>query len=39
VNELSLDKDTYEAIKRDALDPYLFVRNAFMQKRTAKIEK
>jgi len=39
VNELSLDKDTYEAIKRDALDPYLFVRNAFMQKRAAKIEK
>jgi len=39
VNELSLDKDTYEAIKRDALDPYLFVRNSFMQKRTAKIEK
>ena len=39
VNELSLDKDTYESIKRDALDPYLFVRNAFMQKRAAKIEK
>jgi phospholipid-binding lipoprotein MlaA len=39
VNELSLDKDTYEAIKRDALDPYLFVRNAFMQKRAANIEK
>ncbi len=39
VNELSLDKDTYEAIKRDALDPYLFVRNAFMQKRAAKIDK
>jgi phospholipid-binding lipoprotein MlaA len=39
VNELSLDKDTYEAIKQDALDPYLFVRNAFMQKRAAKVEK
>jgi phospholipid-binding lipoprotein MlaA len=39
VNELSLDKDTYEAIKQDALDPYLFVRNAFMQARTANIEK
>ena len=39
VNELSLDKDTYESIKKDALDPYLFVRNAFMQKRAAKIKK
>jgi phospholipid-binding lipoprotein MlaA len=38
VNALSLDKDTYEAIKQDALDPYLFVRNAFMQNRAAKIE-
>ena len=39
VNELSLDKDTYESIKKDELDPYLFVRNAFMQKRAAKVEK
>jgi len=39
VNKLSLDKDTYESIKRDELDPYLFVRNAFMQKRAAKVEK
>jgi len=39
VNELSLDKDTYESIKRDELDPYLFVRNAFMQNRAAKVEK
>ena len=39
VNELSLDKDTYEGIKRDALDPYLFVRSSFMQKRAANIEK
>jgi phospholipid-binding lipoprotein MlaA len=39
VNKLSLDKDTYEAIKRDALDPYLFVRNAYMQNRAAKIDK
>ena len=39
VNELSLDKDTYESIKQDALDPYLFVRSSFMQKRAAKIEK
>jgi len=39
VNELSLDKDTYEAIKKDSLDPYLFVRNAYMQNRAAKIGK
>lgn len=39
VNELSLDKDTYESIKQDALDPYLFVRNAYMQRRAAKVEK
>lgn len=39
VNGLSLDKDTYEAIKRDALDPYLFVRDAYMQQRQAKVDK
>jgi phospholipid-binding lipoprotein MlaA len=39
VNKLSLDKDTYESIKKDTLDPYLFVRNAYMQKRAAKIDK
>ncbi len=39
VNEVSLDKDTYESIKRDELDPYLFIRNAFMQNRAAKVEK
>jgi phospholipid-binding lipoprotein MlaA len=39
VNKVSLDKDTYEAIKKDALDPYLFVRNAYMQHRAAKVEK
>jgi phospholipid-binding lipoprotein MlaA len=38
VNDLSLDKDTYEGIKKDALDPYLFVRDAFMQYRQNKIE-
>jgi phospholipid-binding lipoprotein MlaA len=39
VNSLSLDKDTYEAMKKDALDPYLFMRNAYMQNRAARIEK
>lgn len=38
VNYLSLDKDTYEGIKRDALDPYLFIRDAFVQYRQNKIE-
>jgi len=39
VNGLALDKDSYEAIKRDSLDPYLFVRNAYMQQRQARVEK
>ncbi len=39
VNDLSIDKDTYEGIKRDALDPYLFVRSAYMQHRAAKVEE
>lgn len=38
VNVLSLDKDTYESIKKDSLDPYLFVRNSYMQKRAAKVD-
>jgi phospholipid-binding lipoprotein MlaA len=33
INNLSLDKDTYEGVKQDALDPYLFVRDAFAQYR------
>lgn len=39
INWLSLDKDTYESIKRDSLDPYLFIRNAYMQKRAAEVDK
>lgn len=39
VNTVSLDKDTYESIKRDALDPYQFVRDAFIQNREGKIKK
>ena len=38
-NRLSLDKDTYEQIKRDAIDPYLFIRNAYAQRRQAQIAK
>lgn len=37
--DLSLDKDTYEGIKQEALDPYLFVRNAYEQYRDGKIKK
>jgi phospholipid-binding lipoprotein MlaA len=36
---LSLDKDTYEAIKRQSLDPYLYVRTSYAQHRAGKIEK
>ena len=35
---LALDKDTYEGIKKDALDPYLFVRDAYAQHRQSKID-
>jgi len=38
-NALSLDPDSYEGIKRDALDPYLFIRSAYAQHRLANIEK
>lgn len=37
VNTLSLDKDTYEGIKRDSLDPYTFVKNAYGQLRENKV--
>jgi phospholipid-binding lipoprotein MlaA len=37
INELSLDKDTYETIKRDALDPYLYMRDAHAQFRRNQI--
>lgn len=39
VNKLSLDRDTYEAIVRDSLDPYLFVRSAYAQRRVAHVGK
>jgi len=37
--KLSLDKDTYESIKRQALDPYLDVRNSYAQHRAGKVRK
>ncbi len=36
-NRLSLDRDTYEGIVRDAIDPYLFIRAAYAQRRAAQI--
>jgi phospholipid-binding lipoprotein MlaA len=39
INHLSLDKDTYEAVVRESLDPYVTVRDAYMQHRAAKIAK
>ncbi len=39
MNGLSLDKDTYEQIKHDALDPYLFIRDAYVQHRQAQVEE
>ena len=38
INFLSIDKDTYEGIKKDSLDPYLFVRDAYGQYRQNLIQ-
>ena len=38
-NELSLDKDTYEGIRKNELDPYLFVRDAYTQMRAGRVRK
>lgn len=39
VNYLSLDKDTYEVITREAFDPYTFIKNAYAQNRDGNIAK
>lgn len=39
INTLSLDRDTYESIKRDALDPYVFIRDAYAQSRAAEVAR
>jgi len=39
LNEVSLDIGLYEDIKRDALDPYIFIRNAYQQHRESLIKK
>ncbi len=39
VNTVSLDKDTYEAIKREAMDPYIVIRSAYAQHRAGKVQE
>ena len=39
VNALSLDDDTYEKLIEQAIDPYLFIRNAFTERREALIRR
>ncbi|MCA1796170.1 MAG: VacJ family lipoprotein [Desulfuromonadaceae bacterium] len=39
VNAISLDKDTYESIVEEQLDPYLFVRDAYLQRRAGLIKQ
>ncbi|MFQ5428566.1 MAG: VacJ family lipoprotein [Thermodesulfobacteriota bacterium] len=39
INEASLEIGLYEDIKRDALDPYIFIRNAYQQHRESLIKK
>ncbi|MCF6266301.1 MAG: VacJ family lipoprotein [Desulfuromusa sp.] len=34
---LSLDRDTYEGIVQDSIDPYLFIRAAYAQRRLAQV--
>lgn len=39
INAASLDRDTYEAIKREAFDPYTFIRDAYVQRREAAVRE
>ncbi len=39
VNEVSLDRDSYETIVRDTLDPYSFIKNAYAQSRAAEVAR
>ncbi len=39
VNEFSIDKDTYEKVVKKSIDPYLFMRNAYVQRRNAMVKK
>lgn len=37
--DLSLDKDTYETVVRQSIDPYLTIRNGYLQYRRAQVQK
>ncbi len=39
INALSLDKDSYEQVKRNAIDPYAFIKNTYIQHRIKLIEE
>ncbi len=38
-NTLSLDKDTYENVVKEQIDPYLFMRNAYYQIRESSLKR
>ena len=39
INDYSMDKDLYEAMVRQSLDPYLTIRNGYLQLRAGQIDK
>ncbi|MDX9741701.1 MAG: VacJ family lipoprotein [Gammaproteobacteria bacterium] len=39
VNAVSIDRDTYEEITREAFDPYTFIRDAYVQRRSAAVAR
>ena len=39
INALSLDEDSYEQVKRNAVDPYAFIKNTYIQHRRKLIEE
>ena len=39
INDFSLDKDTYEAVVKQSLDPYVTFKYAYLQRRKAQVEK
>lgn len=39
LTEFSLDKDTYEAVVKQSLDPYVTIRNGYSQRRLAAVGK
>jgi phospholipid-binding lipoprotein MlaA len=39
VNAISLDKDTYEALIKESLDPYATMRSGYLQMRKAKVAR